>query len=534
MEQPEKPAGMTIEECADLGRRSLFFFTKVILGYDQFSKSVHGPICRALQDIRIARLNATFPRKFFKSTLITIGYPLWRGINDPNIEILVAMNTVDNAKYKLGELQQHVESNQFFRACYQDVIPDFNKNWSRESCSLRRTSLSGTPTYQIAGATTRVTSRVADEIVMDDLLTVKEGDGQEGEILPNQKDIEQAIVWYQRSLSLLKDPLHGRLLNVGTRWAPKDLVEYVLRTNKRFRENNFELRAVEGEWGTPECRATFPEKYPMEALQELAETQGSTIFRLWYLNEPVDPSELVFRLDDNTNFYNPTEKEAGWVQGLRCYTAVDLAFSDKESADNSAIVTIGVDSENTRYVLDVIYGKYDPMQLVEFLFSVYETFRPHAIGIEKVAAQVLMSKFLPHFMRERDVALPIRDMPRGRASKGSRLVLGIQPWLEQGMVKLPRGCAKALERELLDYRLDEKRSGHDDALDALSDAIALSQKGYSAEPQKPKRRILTDEDWAAFYAKLYSVDEAVAELEREANRTDYFCNPGEFQYMRDK
>ena len=522
---------MTIEECADLGRRSLFFFTKVILGYDKFTSRVHGPLCRALQQLEIARINATMPRKFFKSTLITVSYPLWRGVIDPNVTMLLTMNTIDNARLKLGELKAHVEGNAFFQACYQDVIPDFNKGWAGERCSLKRTSLSGTPTYQIAGATTRVTSRAVDEIIMDDLLTVKESDGAQGEILPNKNDIEQAIVWYQRSLSLLKDPLNGRLLNVGTRWAPKDLVEFVLRTNERFRQNNFELQAIEGgAWGTPECRATMPETYPMAALKEIAETQGSTIFRLWYLNEPIDPSELVFKLDEDDNFYNPSDYDGDWATGLRCYTAVDLAFSDKESADNTAIVTIGVDSDNTRYVLDVIYGKYEPMQIVDFLFAVYETFRPRVIGIEKVAAQVLMSKFLPHFMKERGQALPIRDMPRGRASKGSRIVLGIQPWVEQGMLKLPRGSGKPLEIEMRDYRLEEKRSGHDDALDALADCITLSQKASAPNAPSKANRVLTDEEWTKFYEKFYSIDAAIAEFEA-GGQSGYFCDPDKFNYM---
>ncbi len=530
---PSKPPdGMTVAECRDEGFRSLFFFTHDILGYDKFVHRVHGPICQKLQNINIPRLNLTMPRKHFKSTLASESYPLWRATGNPNITMLLAMNTVDNAKLKLGEIQAHVMRNQLYNACYPEVIPNFNKGWAAESCSMRRTAITGTPTFSVAGVITNVISRAVDEIILDDLLTAKQGEGEGDAILPSVEAIQQAIRWMKGSISLLKDPMFGRIINIGTRWAQKDLVEWVISNLPKFAANTFEIKAVIGEWGTPECKPIMPEVYPMESLQELYDTQGETIFRLWYLNEPIDPSEIVFNLDED-NFYNPADMPKDWANGLRKYTAVDLAWTDKERADNNSIITIGVDEHNIKYVLDVQYGKWDALETIERLFSVYTRLEPLVIGVETTAAQELFRQVLPHFMKKYGVALPIRPIKRGGGpAKEVRIITGLQPWVQNKMLKLPLGDqAQPIVVEMRDFRMSKKRRGHDDALDALADAVQMSQKMYVADPPA-ERHVLSSEEWDAAMADFFSLDKTIDRLEADANSNEFFCNPDQFSYMR--
>ena len=486
MQIPEVP-----DELKDVRRwadNSLFYFARYVLGYDKLVQRVHEPICQMLQNETLTRVNITMPRKWFKTTLATIAYALWKPCAKRiNHTMLIAMNTVENAKPKLREIRQHVESNNRFRAVYPEVIPDFNSTtWGAEHATLRRTGIHGTPTWSIAGATSAVVSGAWDELILDDLLTANENEVVGEEVLPGAKDIVRAIRWFKKSISLLNDPLHGRINNIGTRWGEKDLVQYVLKNNREFAANTYDLRAVDGlEIATDKDgffrivagKATMPEVYSIEALDLILQQQGSTLFRLWYQNEPIDAAELIFNLDPVDNFFKPNEMLADWEDGLRKYTGVDLAYSDKEKADNTSILTIGVDENQIRYVLDLQYGKFQPMETVERLFGVYERYKPRVIGLPKIAAEVLMAKFMPVFMRMKDQALPIRDMPRGgETTKEQRIIAGIQPWVEQRMLKLARvDRIKPLEVEMRDFRIDRHRSGKRDALDALSDAIELSQ-----------------------------------------------------------
>ena len=496
-----------------LAKRDLFYFTHYVLGYDKMVERVHGPICKTLEDLSKRRVNITMPRKWFKSTLGSIAYPLWRAVNDPNITMLLAMNRMGNAAEKLDELKNLVMGNQCFRALFPEVIPDTRHTvWGAEAATLKRTSLTGTPTFQIAGAGTMVTSKSVDEVMMDDLLCARSNEPTGREILPGRGDVDKAIRWHRSALSLLKDPATGRLLNIGTRWAQDDLVSYVLSTSEEYRENNFELTALDRSRKTEEFplgTPTMPENYTYKTLMEIREHEGSTIFHLWYLNEPIDPAELIFKLDPDRNFYDPTKMPSGWAEGLRKYTTLDLAVSHKAQADNSAIVTIGVDEHNVKHVLDLQYGKFSPMEIVDRLFATYRIFRPRVIGIESVAAQALLPRILPHFMRERDMAMPIREINRhGGESKQHRIMLELQPWVEQGMFKLPVGGAKPLETEMRDYRVDNRRGGHDDALDAAADAVHLSLAKRAEVPQK-KRTRYTPEFWSATRDQLYSFEDDI-------------------------
>jgi len=497
-----------------MGLDDLYFFCKGILGYDKLQPEVHLPVCRQLESAKARRVMVTMPRGWFKSTVASVGRPLQAAVKDPNRTHLLAMNTEENAKPKHNELKSHVEMNDLFRACYPEVIPDFNSvDWSTKKATLRRDSnRGGQPTFEITGAKSRVVSRHVDDITMDDLVTATQDDTSGGFIVPNREDIERAIMWYRMSMSLLNHPTKGHMYHIGTRWAPADMVSYLEKKSAAFRRNHYTIKAKK-EDGTPTCPAILDAK----ALKELEAEQGSTIFQLWYMNEPVDPSELVFMLDPDLNFYDSALLTAEDRAEMRVYTAVDLAFSDKEKADNCAFVTVGVDADNVRYVLNIEYGKYTPMEMVEMLFHLHECYKPRVIGIEAVAAQALLPRMMPYFMKKFGRALPIREIMRGGHVSKTTRHMALQPWVEQRLLKLPRGMAKPLEVEMRDYRLDTKRRGHDDALDALADAVQLSTQPNIAH-RPSNKRIRTVEEWEQIRVDAYDTDLAVEELVGAGNK----------------
>ena len=532
-----------VQKMAELGRKDLFFFCKGILRYDKLDPEIHGPICERLQDLSIKRVNQTMPRNFFKTTVGTIGYGCWRPTLDPNVTILIAMNKMDNAAGKLREVRQQYEHNPILRACYPEIIPDFaHTTWGDRGASVRRTAVSGTPTWTPTGAGGDVISGHWDEIIMDDLATATRDRFSDEDILPSTEDVAKAIGWYRQSVSLLKDPRQGRIMNIGTRWGLKDLVEFILRTSDDFRAHSWELKALDSPEGHPiesftdaaglrrfrlRGMPTFPAMYPIEVLESILAQTGSTIFSLWYLNEPVDPSELVFALDDG-HFYDQAALAAK-LDALPHYTAVDLAISDKAGADNTAVVTVAVDAENNRYVRDVRYGRLNPMETIDVLFGVYERYKPRVIGIESVAYQAFLPRVLPHFMKEKDVYLPLRELPRGGAvSKASRIRV-LQPFLQARKLFLARGACRALEVEMRDYREDDRRSGHDDALDALADAVRLSERP-SAPVAVKKRERITPEEWAKIERDLASVDIAVAEAIKQPEPEAGYASDGHWAY----
>ena len=152
------------------------------------------------------------------------------------------------------------------------------------------------------------------------------------------------------------------------------------------------------------------------------------------------------------------------TSGMSVYTTVDLAVSQKPHADYSAIVTVGVNSENHWFVLDVEYGRYDPSTTMDAVFSAYEKWRPLTVGIETVAYQAALKHFLEREMPKRNLFFRITEL---RAERKKELRIdAMQPRFAVGSVWFRRGAAwlDKLEGELLAY----PHGAHDDVIDALA------------------------------------------------------------------
>ena len=87
--------------------------------------------------------------------------------------------------------------------------------------------------------------------------------------------------------------------------------------------------------------------------------------------ECIDPGSQKFRRDMFRYFENTLRTD-----GMSIYTTVDLAISKKPGADYSAIVTVGVNGDGHWFVLDVEYGRYDPTQTMDAIFSAAQKWRP--------------------------------------------------------------------------------------------------------------------------------------------------------------
>ena len=500
---------------AEMGRTDLFWFAKFVLAYTRLVERVHRPICKMLQDITKRRVLITMPRGFYKTTLCSIAYPIWRSVNDCDITILGAMNTMRNAQLKSREIRGHFEHNEFFRWLYPELIPDFNHTpWSDNGACVTRNKHTAESTFEPTGAAGTTISRHYDEIVMDDLVTAKLDDFTGEEILPGRQDIEQAIGWYRQSAALLRDMRESRIIHVGTRWAKDDVIAFVMKHNKEFRENSYQLTAEVD--GVP----TMPEWYPREVLDDLKSNGsiGSTIYRLWYLNEPTDPSEIIFKLRDE-HYYNPVRLSQEARMAMTKYTGSDLAGWEGDAGSNNTIVTIGVDADNVRWVLDIKCGRFDPSTMIELLFATYDAYEPRVITLEKVAYQAAMAHFMRKEMRARGRALPILEIPRGVKSKAER-ILKLQPWFENDMIRIPGG-AKALVNELQDFRLDKRRTGRTDILDALADAVEQSVHAIPG-PVQAKRKHYTAEDMAHYNQRFYDPKWGIAELKKSKKGTGMF------------
>ncbi|MBQ9566199.1 MAG: phage terminase large subunit [Synergistaceae bacterium] len=208
--------------------------------------------------------------------------------------------------------------------------------------------------------------------------------------------------------------------------------------------------------------SAWPEKWPAEKIRaerDVFARQGKT--DIWFREKmcrAVSPESQKFKRE-YFRYYDTVN-----TSGMSVYTTVDLAVSQKPHADYSAIVTVGVNSENHWFVLDVEYGRYDPSTTMDAVFSAYEKWRPLTVGIETVAYQAALKHFLEREMPKRNLFFRITEL---RAERKKELRIdAMQPRFAVGSVWFRRGAAwlDKLEGELLAY----PHGAHDDVIDALA------------------------------------------------------------------
>ena len=452
----------TVKSIAQKGCESLFFFARGILAMKDLTFDIHKPICDALQDAANKRLMIMLPRDWFKSSLGSIAFPIWCAINNPNIRILIAQNSFTNACKKLNNISEIFEKNQLFRACYQSILPTSSCNWSKECLTVNRSITAPEGTFEAAGIGTSITSRHYDIVIEDDTVT-PDKDALTGQMAqPTKAEIEKAIGWHKLVHPLLINPKVSRIIIIGTRWAPGDLLGYIIDNCHEYKVIS---RAVRERDGVPctKLDGGVPvwDRFDDETLDNLERDLGPYIFNSLYMNNPTEAANQKFKRD--------------WIQyysnlpavPLAYFTSVDPAPSDSdmtEDPDYSVVLTTAINPKTMQiYVVHYDRGRFDPGELIDLIFYHNRTYRPVKVMIEGIAYQRTLGFWTQYKQRMLNEFFNVEVLKSYTSSKAHR-ILGLVPFFSNNRIMIKPSMPE-LENELLmfpSYRV------HDDIIDALS------------------------------------------------------------------
>jgi hypothetical protein len=74
---------------------------------------------------------------------------------------------------------------------------------------------------------------------------------------------------------------------------------------------------------------------------------------------------------------------------------VDLAISQDKRADDTVVMVLWKHKEWPNwYVMEYVDWKFDPLQTIDIIFSLYIKYRPLRVWIESVAYQKALSYFI--------------------------------------------------------------------------------------------------------------------------------------------
>lgn len=270
-----------------------------------------------------------------------------------------------------------------------------------------------------------------------------------------------------------------RIFMIGNNLGEKCLIERVIENQQDLKFTGVRIPILDAEGNS-----VWPERWSSEEIKAEREAfRRIGNLDVWEREKmciAISPETQLFK-KEYFKYYKQEELD---VKDMNIFTTVDLAISQKETADYTVVCTVGVNSENHWFVLDIRYGRFDPTQTIDAIFEAVTRYHPVYVGMEKVAYQAALSHFIEKEMPKRNIWFTVKDL-EAKEKKEER-IKAIQPRFKAGTVWFPMGASflGELESEFLAF----PKSLHDDLIDAL----AYQDQIYFA-PVASYEKVVTDE-----------------------------------------
>lgn len=452
------------------------------------------------------------PRGHGKTELITLSYPIWKMIVNPNIKILLRSESVDLAANYLEAIKDILENNNMLKKLFggdEETFISPKGSWSSEEIVIRQRTAIGLkdPTIAIAGLNKSKTGGHYNLIIDDDLVTDKNAD--------SKTMMDQVIDFYRKTVPL-QDVTDFQHVTIGTRYSYTDLYNYIEKHSEGVKI--IKMRAVKGSIDSGDI--LFPKLFTKEKLRKIRADMGPYLFSCQYLNNPVDDETATFLHSwiEKMFQYKLGSYSNGWYKNLprplNIFILVDPAISQEERADFTSILVAGIDKKNHIYILRIVRDKMTLSEMIDLLFILYEQYNPVTVGVETGAFQKVIQYEIEKEMMTRQIPLPLQ----GYAFKTKKEVRirALQPMFERGEIH----CDPELENaDNLEYELEKFPKGeHDDVIDTLASLIRPEIGFAPVDDYQPTINEIEDPT-ARYYKAMLDEMDFVGDIEE--TQTEY-------------
>ena len=424
-----------------------------------------------LNDTAPNRLCITQPPRTAKSSTITLSFPFWLILMNPELNILIVNYNETLAKRFGTRLRQLFIDNKDLLAS-RDI---YLSKAEHAKASFRFENSKGEllGSINLVGVGGTITGTDVDIAICDDLI--------KGFKDTTQRLLDDLYEWFKEIIIPRLEP-HSKLFVLGTRWHTQDIIG-------RLKEDNPEkYRFIELKALNEDRSCIWPNKYTPEFFEERREEVGDRVFEAQYQGQPLDETGDYFNLDniifeETFNYNSPliTGRVRSW----------DFAYSAEEPGKNNdytASCKVYRVLDDTYYVTDVSMERYGD-ELLNIVKRTAKHDTPNfkilmETGTKGGAAKELYNQYKKHFtgyMTEQSEPIGSK-VDRANALKYAIL---------QGKIRF---VLNPEQRELLLGQLKGfPLAKHDDLIDALSYSILYFDEHKASEIQtggKRKRRRL--------------------------------------------
>ena len=487
----------TLDQIRSAAENDLVTFIKLVAP-EQMLGQCHEDVCNwwGREDSKSHQL-LLFPRDHGKSRMIAYRVA-WELTKDPTLRILYISATANLAEKQLGFIKTILTSDTYSRYWPDHVHPEDGKRtrWTNSEIMLdhplRKAEKVRDPSVFTGGLTTSLTGMHCDIAVLDDIVVYENAYTGEG----------RNKVKSQYSLLSSIEGADAREWVVGTRYHPVDLYNDLLQMteelfddkgNKVGEENIYEIfeRPVEdrgdgtGEMLWPRSQRKDGKWFGFD-IKVLAKKRGQYLdkgqFRAQYYNDPSDPDNVPIE-STRFQYYERkllTEDQGHWFyrnSKLNVFAAVDFAFSLSKKSDYTAIVIVGVDSDNNIYVLDIDRFRTDRItEYFEHILQLSTKWSFRKLRAEVTVAQQAIVKQLKELIKQHGLAISVDEFRPNKyqGNKDERISATLEPRYDNLQIWHYRGG----NTQTLEEELQSRNPPHDDIKDALASAIDIAVKPF--------------------------------------------------------
>ncbi len=349
----------------NLAQNDLFYLLTAILGRKDINRDWLFERCREVEAGPDGYLDL-WAREHYKSSIITYALTIRDILRDPEITVGIFSFNRPTAKAFLRQIKREFETNEKLKALFPDILWENPQRdapkWSEDDgLIVKRKGNPKESTIEAHGLVEGApTSKHFKLMVYDDVVT------PESVTTPDM--IAKVTAGWEMSLNLAADG--GVARYIGTRYHFNDTYRMILERGAA-KERRHPITYEGTAEGTPVL-------WTREQVAKRRRDAGPFTFASQMLLDPTADRKQGFH-EDWIRFY----QHGGDFGGMNKYLIVDPASEKKKTSDYTAMVVIGLGTDENFYLIDAIRDRLSLTERGDAVFALHRRWRPKRVGYEK-------------------------------------------------------------------------------------------------------------------------------------------------------
>lgn len=393
--------------------------------------------------------------------------------------IVLIKNNATLAQSKLREIEHEYETNPFFVANRIKVREQSAGVFSVDTFDHNGKEINVRIEAYGKGASIRGLSHLDRRpkiVILDDPQDKEDARS----VTVQQSDWE----WFLSDVAFLGQ--YTRIFIIGNNLGENCIIERIFASAGKLEQMKFTTMRVPAinDDGT----SAWPEKATIEdILREKEDFRFLGQLDIWLQEKMCQAVGEETRVFDPQDYrYYPHTNIEKILSSCNRIAVLDPASSPEITSCYRAIVVAGCDPDNTWFIADVPFGRWDSAQMIDEIFAAVTRFELKAFGIEKGHFKQVIEPFIYKEMARRNIFFDIIPIEHGkRGSKLERIKM-LQPRFKAHKIWFPESASwlAELQSELAGITRDAIKSLYVDLADALAMCEQVMRAPGRREPSR--------------------------------------------------